>query len=99
VTHYFSHLSVATLRLDSGTLQVGDVIHVRGRTTDFKQRIESLEVHHAPVSEVGPNDDFELKVVEHARSAEEPESSVVGSAADGDIASCEAWRRRNAKGR
>ena len=30
VTHYYSHLSVATLRLDSGTLRVGDVIHIRG---------------------------------------------------------------------
>ena len=30
VTHYYSHLSVATLRLDSGPLRVGDVIHIRG---------------------------------------------------------------------
>jgi hypothetical protein len=67
VIHYYSHLSVATLRLDSGTLRVGDVIHIRGHTTDFSQRVESLEVNHAPVTEVGPNDDFGLKVVEHAR--------------------------------
>jgi hypothetical protein len=67
VTHYYSHLSVATLRLDSGTLRVGDVIHIRGHTTDFSQRVESLEVNHAPATEVGPNDDFGLKVVEHAR--------------------------------
>src|SRR5262249_42216147 len=32
VTHYYSDLSVATLRLDSGMLHVGDVIHVRGHT-------------------------------------------------------------------
>jgi hypothetical protein len=37
VTHYYSHLSVATLRLESGTLRVGDVIHIRGHTTDFSQ--------------------------------------------------------------
>src|SRR5215472_13073287 len=67
VTHYYSHLSVATLRLDSGTLRVGDVIHIRGHTTDFTQKVESLEVNHAPVTEVGPNDDFGLKVVEHVR--------------------------------
>ena len=67
VTHYYSHLSVATLRLESGTLRVGDVIHIRGNTTDFSQRVESLEVNHAPAIEVGPNDDFGLKVVEHAR--------------------------------
>ena len=68
VTHYYSHLSVATLRLETGTtLRVGDIIHIRGHTTDFSQRVESLEVDHAPATEVGPNDDFGLKVVEHAR--------------------------------
>jgi hypothetical protein len=67
VTHYYSHLSVATLRLDSGTLRVGDMIHIRGHTTDFSQRVESLEVNHAPATEVGPNDDFGLKVAQHAR--------------------------------
>jgi hypothetical protein len=67
VTHYYSHLSVATVRLESGMLRVGDMIHVRGHTTDFSQKVESLEVNHAPATEVGPNGDFGLKVVEHAR--------------------------------
>jgi Elongation factor Tu domain 2 len=67
VTHYYSHLSVATVRLESGTLRVGDVIHIRGHTTDFSQPVESLEINHAPASEVGPGDDFGLKVIEHAR--------------------------------
>jgi hypothetical protein len=48
-------------------LRVGDVIHVRGHTTDFSQKIDSLEVNHAPVTEVRPNEEFGLKVVEHAR--------------------------------
>jgi hypothetical protein len=67
VTHYYSHLSVATVRLETGALRLGDRIHVRGHTTDFSQKVESLEVNHAPATEVGPNDDFGLKVVEHAR--------------------------------
>jgi translation elongation factor EF-1alpha len=67
VTHYYSHLSVAVVRLESGMLRVGDRIHIRGHTTDFSQRVASLQVEHAPVMEVGPNDDFALKVVAHAR--------------------------------
>ena len=67
VTHYYSHLSVATLRLESGTLRLGDVIHILGHTTDFSQRVEFLEVNHSPATEVGPNDDFGLKVVGHVR--------------------------------
>ena len=68
VTHYYSHLSVATLRLEPGaTLRVGNVIHILGHTTDFIQRVESLEVDRKPVLEVGPNDDFGLKVIDHSR--------------------------------
>ena len=67
VTHYYSHLSVAVVKLESARLRVGDTIHIRGHTTDFKQRVDSLEVNHALVQEVGPGDDFGLKVREHAR--------------------------------
>jgi putative protease len=67
VTHYFSHLSVAVVRLETGTLRVGDTLHIRGHTTDFSQRVESLQVNHAPVMEARPRDDFGLKVREHAR--------------------------------
>jgi putative protease len=67
VTHYFSHLSVAVVKLEGARLRVGDTIHIRGHTTDFKQRIDSLQVNHQAVQEVGPGDDFGLKVREHAR--------------------------------
>jgi hypothetical protein len=68
VTHYYGHLSVVAMQLEPGTtLRVGDVIHIRGHTTDFTQKVESVEVNQAPVTEVGPNDDFGLKVTEHAR--------------------------------
>jgi hypothetical protein len=39
----------------------------RGTAKHFTQRVESLEVDHKPVLEVGPNDDFGLKVSGHAR--------------------------------
>lgn len=68
VTHYFSHLAVAVIRLDAGTsLRVGDRIHIKGHTTDFGQRVDSLQVEHQAVMEVGPADDFGIKVIDHAR--------------------------------
>lgn len=68
VTHYYGHLSVAVVKLEPGiTLHVGDNIHIKGHTSDFGQRVESLQVGHSPVNEVGPDDDFGLKVVQHAR--------------------------------
>ena len=68
VTHYYGDLSVAVVKLEPGiTLRVGDNIHIKGHTSDFGQRVESLQVGHSPVNEVGPDDDFGLKVVQHAR--------------------------------
>jgi putative protease len=68
VTHYFAHVSVAIVKLDPGTtLRVGDNIHIRGHTSDFGQRVDSLQIGHAQVDEVGPNDDFGMKVKDHAR--------------------------------
>ncbi len=67
VTHYYGNLLVAIVKLEAGTLRVGDSIHVRGHTSDFSQRVQSLQVEHAAVNEVGPNDEFGIKVVQHAR--------------------------------
>lgn len=67
VTHYYGTPMVAIVKLEAGTLRVGDTIHIRGHTSDFSQRVESLQVEHAPVNEVGPSDDFGIKVVQHAR--------------------------------
>ena len=67
VTHYYSHPSVAAVQLQRGTLRVDDLIHICGHTTDFRQKVVSLEVDHAPTTEVGTKDDFGLKVVDHAR--------------------------------
>jgi len=67
VTHYYGNLLVAIVKLEAGTLRVGDTIHIRGHTSDFSQRVESLQVEHAAVNEVGPHDEFGIKVVQHAR--------------------------------
>ncbi len=67
VTHYFSHLSVAIVQLETGSLRVGDFIHIKGHTSDFSQPVESMEVDHVHVNEVRPGQSFGLRVKEHAR--------------------------------
>jgi hypothetical protein len=63
VTHYFNHLNVAVLRLTQ-ELKIGDRIHVVGHSTDFIQRVVSLQVDHHAVEGVRPGDDVALKVIE-----------------------------------
>jgi hypothetical protein len=67
VTHYYSHLSVAVVQMESGSLRVGDTIHVIGHTSDFRQRVESMQIEHQPVFEVRAGQEFGLRVTEHAR--------------------------------
>jgi hypothetical protein len=67
VTHYFGHLSVAAIRLEMGGLRVGDTIRILGHTSDFRQRVESMQVEHQPVTEAGKRQEIGLKVSQHAR--------------------------------
>lgn len=67
VVHYYGNLSVAIIELDTGSLRVGDVIHIKGHTTDFSQPVESMEIDHAHVNEAGPGKSFGVRVKDHAR--------------------------------
>lgn len=67
VTHYFNHLGVAIVKMEAGMLREGDTVHIKGHTSDFRQRIQSMEVEHVHVPEVWPGQSFGLKVGEHAR--------------------------------
>ena len=67
VTHYYSHLSVAIVQLETGNLRVGDVIHIKGHTSNFSQPVESMEIDHVHVNEARPGQSFGLRVKEHAR--------------------------------
>jgi len=62
ITHYFSKISVGVLELSKGTLQIGDTIHIKGHTTDFYQKIESMQVEHNAVDSVKPGEPVGLKV-------------------------------------
>lgn len=67
VTHYYSHLGVAVIKLDKGALQAGDVIHIKGHTSDFRQVVDSMQIEHEQITRAVPGDDFGLKVISHAR--------------------------------
>jgi putative protease len=49
ITHYFSKINVGVLELSKGELHVGDTIHIKGHTSDFYQKMESMQVENDPV--------------------------------------------------
>lgn len=63
VAHYYNHLGVAVLELVEG-VKLGDRIHFIGHSTDFTQRVTSMEVEHHTVLWVKPGDNIAIKVVQ-----------------------------------
>jgi len=61
VVHYYDHIHVAVLML-SGEVKLGDEIHIQGHTTDFSQRIASMEVDHESILWAKPGDNVAIKV-------------------------------------
>ncbi|MCL4458785.1 MAG: translation elongation factor-like protein [Chloroflexi bacterium] len=66
VTHYYTHLQVAALRLTE-ELHLGDTIHIKGHSTDLTQTVDSMEIEHQKVEKAGPGQAVAIKVKEHVR--------------------------------
>jgi len=66
VTHYYGHLMVAAVKLEV-TLAVGQTVHVLGHTSDFRQRVDSMQIEHEQVQEAIGGDEIGIRVAQHAR--------------------------------
>ncbi len=62
ITHYFSKINVGVLELSKGDLHVGDTIHIKGNTSDFYQKMESMQVENNPVDSAKPGEPVGIKV-------------------------------------
>jgi len=70
VTHYFTNISVGVVKLFD-TLKVGDEILIEGATTDFTQKVESMQIDMQDVQEAGKGDSIGLKVKERVRPGDQ----------------------------
>ncbi len=71
ITHYFDKIGVAVVKITERDLKVGDTIHIKGHTSDFTQRIESMQVEHKDVVEAKVGEAVGLRVTDHAREHDE----------------------------
>jgi translation elongation factor EF-1alpha len=67
VQDYFAKIGVAALGITANGIKVGDEIHFKGHTTDFSQRVDSLQIEHAQVSEAGAGASVGTKVKDRVR--------------------------------
>lgn len=69
VSHYFSHAKAAVVKLE-GPLNIGDEIHIKGHTSDFKQKITSMQVMGKPITSAKKGDEVGLLVKDKVRASD-----------------------------
>lgn len=67
VTHYFAKIGVAVIKVTDGSIKAGDEIHIKGHTSNFKQKITSMQIEHEKVQIAEPGQSIGLKVSEPVR--------------------------------
>jgi len=66
VTHYFPKVRAAVIKLKS-PLTVGDLIKIKGHTTDFQQKIISMQIDHVVVDRAKKGEEIGLLVDSRVR--------------------------------
>ena len=64
---FFTHISVAAIKITDGELKIGGTIHIVGAHTDFTQNVDRMEIERNPVEIAKPGDAIGIKVKDRAR--------------------------------
>ena len=66
VFDYFAKIGVAAIKV-SDSIKVGDTLHFKGSTTDFTQKLTSMQVENKSVEEANSGDSIGIKVKDRVR--------------------------------
>jgi len=70
VTHYYSKLGVAIVKLKA-PVAVGDTLHFKGATTDFNDTVDSIQIEHKAVDKAKSGQEVGIKVKDKVRDGDE----------------------------
>lgn len=71
VMKFFAKPSVAAVKITSGELAVGDTVKFTGHTTDFEDKIDSMEIDNKQIEKAVPGDYIGIKVSDRVRPGDE----------------------------
>ncbi|OGO58024.1 MAG: translation elongation factor-like protein [Chloroflexi bacterium RBG_19FT_COMBO_47_15] len=69
VSDFFARPVVAGITL-TGTLKVGDKLHIKGHTTDIELIVESMQINNINVTEGKAEDAIGIKVPDRVRAGD-----------------------------
>jgi len=67
VTHYFPQVKAAAVSILKDGLKVGDGIYIKGHTTDFKEKIKSMQLDRVDIHEGKKGQEIGLLVKSRVR--------------------------------
>jgi putative protease len=70
VTHFFTNISVALIEL-TDALKVGDTLSFEGSTSNFEQKVDSMQIDRKDVPEAKKGDAVGIKVKERVRPGDQ----------------------------
>ncbi len=69
--HYFPKVKAAVFKMEKGSLSVGDMIRVKGNTTDFQQKVGSMQIQHEVVKSVKKGQEVAIQVKKKVRRGDQ----------------------------
>lgn len=70
ITHYYNAIGVGIVEL-SGVLKVGDTVHIKGKSDDFEQTVDSMQIEHEQVDKAKKGDVVGIKMKQKVREGYE----------------------------
>ncbi len=67
VTHYFPQVKAAAILVLKDSLKAGDGIYIKGHTTDFKEKIKSMQLDRVGIQEGRKGQEIGLLVKSRVR--------------------------------
>ncbi len=67
ITHYFAHVKAGVILVSRGKIVPGDTLWFKGHTTDFKQKVKSIQIDNSPIKEAKPGQEIGLLVKARVR--------------------------------
>jgi len=69
VSHYFTKIGVAVIDLEAPLVK-GDKISIEGATTNFEQKVDSMQIEHKDVDKAKKGDSVGMKVKDRVRGGD-----------------------------
>ena len=66
ISHYFSKAGVAVVEV-TDTIQSGDEISIEGVVTNFRQKVDSMEIEHEKIEKAKSGESIGMKVIDKVR--------------------------------